>query len=370
MGNIKSIGFPRIDKEISEKRDFTPEFFENLVGNNLLVLEKGYGEKLGFTESAYTEANEHITFREREEVFKSDVLIVIRSPELEWLHKMRDGSTLISMLHYETRPKYLKVLEDKKINAFSLDAIMDDANKRLVVTYELTAFAGVKSAFEAHKNLIDSNQKIDGPLTVSIVGIGNLGVLSGRFSFEMYRNLNYEQLGFKGIVVRYLEKDITQHHSSMEKQLRDTDILIDATRRPDPTQVIIPNNLISSLSENAVILDLSADPYDMVNGKIQLKAIEGIPHGTLDKYVFEKQDRFVKNMIPESVQSEHFRSTVSCNAWPGVLPKECMDIYSEKMLPLVNLLIRQDFQVESDSSDFYERALFRSTILYHKTTQA
>lgn len=141
-----------MDKEKGEKRDFLPDFFKKLNGYDVpIFLEKGYGEKLGYSPSEYLNVNENITFVERKTVFKQDLVIVIRVPEVESLELMESNSGLLSMLHYDTRPVLLEKLKENEIQSFSLDSIVNDQNQRLMVSYEMTAFGGIHTAFTEMK---------------------------------------------------------------------------------------------------------------------------------------------------------------------------------------------------------------------------
>lgn len=360
---ILSLGFPKMKKERGEKRDFLPDFFKRFLCDDISIyLEQGYGSQLGFSEEDYVKANSGIIFSEKDEVFKQHLIVVIRSPEFDDIEKMRPGSGLLAMLHYETRPYLIDLLKRKQIYAFSLDSIVDDNNERLVVTYEMTALGGIHTAFsklnEQHKEKMILLNK---PIKVTIIGMGKLGMQAGRISFGEFNEYELGKKGVAGISVQFLEKEIMEHPSSVKEILERTDLLVDATKRPDPTRIIIPNDLLGSLPENSIILDLTADPYEKRENGYQVKAIEGIPHGSLDQYIFEVEDS-AWNDIPSVVQSQNRRITISCNAWPGVMAKECMNVYADKMWPFIKLIGEKGFQMNINSDDSYERALKRSTI--------
>ena len=63
-------------------------------------------------------------------------------------------------------------------------------------------------------------------------------------------------------------------------RLHATDLLIDATLRPDPSVPVVPNGWLSVMPQHAVLLDLAADPYDATALPPTIKGIEGVPHGT------------------------------------------------------------------------------------------
>ncbi len=367
MERVRSIGLPAMHKERGERRAFLPSFVKRLSDLDVdVVLEHGYGERLGFSETDYCLANPRTKFGSREEVYGQDVIVVLRAPEFEDLKRMQKGAFLFSMLHYDTRPALVKVLADAGIQSFSLDSIADDSGSRLVVTYELTAGGGVREAFRQAENrwpdFYCANRR---PTFVTILGMGHLGVQAGKASFAMGDpsiKSKAEQHGVRGVIVTYLERDVTKHPSEVNRVIAETDILIDATRRADPTEFVIRNAQVGYLPEHAIILDLTADPYDTRTKPIQVKAIEGIPTGTLDQYVFEPDDP-VYDSIPAEVDSKHRRVVVSCNAWPGVSPIECMQVYEEQLLPMISLVCLKG-GVEERSADPLERALYRSTLDY------
>lgn len=147
-------------KEDGEKRDFLPPFFADLAEVDVNVyLEEGYGEKLGYSKNDYLDCLPRIQFVSAEHIYKQQLVVVIRSPEIETIRTMSPGSGLMTMLHYDTRPVLLQALKDHGIHAFSLDAIVDDDFKRQVVTYEMTAYGGMREAFRALAESPDNDTK-------------------------------------------------------------------------------------------------------------------------------------------------------------------------------------------------------------------
>jgi hypothetical protein len=57
--------------------------------------------------------------------------------------------------------------------------------------------------------------------------------------------------------------DLTWHEDYMLGRLEETDLLIDATRRADPSRSVVPNAWLAALPADGVILDLACDPYDL-----------------------------------------------------------------------------------------------------------
>ena len=139
---------------------------------------------------------------------------------------------------------------------------------------------------------------------------------------------------------------------------------MDATQRPDPSKPVIPNAWIAWLPQHAIITDLSVDPYLLADDPPVVRGIEGIPQGSLDKYVFQAGDPDWDRTVPASIPSQERRTVVSCYSWPGIFPEECMRHYGEQLTPLLKRLARSGYAGLSIKGDFFERALYRGTLKY------
>ncbi len=123
------------------------------------------------------------------------------------------GAALVAMLHYESRLKLVQKLKKCGIISYSLDNIVDDNNKRMVVSYEVTAWNGVHAAFkELEKRRRDFYSPNREPFLVAIMGMGNLGIQAGKASFrfgdeEIFKKIRERRL--PGASVVYLEKEVT-----------------------------------------------------------------------------------------------------------------------------------------------------------------
>jgi alanine dehydrogenase len=169
--------------------------------------------------------------------------------------------------------------------------------------------------------------------------------------------------GVPGVQVTVVDHDLTSNEEFMLEHLRRTDVLIDATQRPDPSQVVIPNRWIGEMPGHAVLLDLAVDPYDCEHEPRTVKGIEGIPHGNLDQYTFMPDDPAWDATVPDCVDSANRRATATCYAWPGIRPQECMQVYGQQIRSLLRNIVRVG-GVESISLDgrFFQRAMARALL--------
>lgn len=368
---MKKIGFPRMHKEINEKRDFLPKFFKRLINEKAeFFLEKGYGSGMGFSEDDYLHENPNLKFVDNKDCFAKDIVVMLRAPEFYELEIMMPGSILVSMLHYPTRKRRTEFLKKKNIHGVSMDLVRNDLMERIIVNYNGTSANGIQLAFhELSKSMKNFYSKDRDVINVSIIGLGMVGLAAAKAA-KIYGshqiNERMKKAGAKGVLINMLPRSITSDKAEMVNMLKKTDILVDASSREITSEYIIENEMIKHMKESSIILDLSADPYLTDVDPIQVKAIEGIPTGTLDKTVFYPDDEEY-NSIPSTVSTINRRTVVSCNAWPGLNPIECMKLYGKQMTPVMKMIIRNEIrEIDEHSDSFFLRAIYRGSIDYHE----
>lgn len=372
---VQSFGFPKMHKEKQERRDFPPFLFAKLrkYGYLEFSLEEGYGEAMGYSKEDYVKENPSIMFCNHEECFQKEGVVVLRAPSFDDLELMKPGTVLFSMLHFDTQEYRNKMLLSLGLTCFSMDGLVDDYNRRLLVNYIGTAGAGVKVAYSELKSRWKGFFLIDRkPIRVSIIGLGELAQKAAKW-FEILSDSDFldcsAQQTCRGLYVRLLPRSITRDREVLDSILRETDILVDASKRVDTSEIIVHNESVSLLPNHAVILDLSADSYEPHGFSVQVKGIEGIPTGNLDEYIIEIDSNLYES-IPPTLKSQNRRLVVSCNAWPGIEPRSCMDLYSKQIIPFIVLISKKDFsELDLESDDLFERALVRSSLDYFLSVQ-
>ena len=364
-----SIGLPRMHLEPGEKRVFLPEFIAELQKIGFEVfLEHEYGSSIGLTEQDYLKFAERTKFTNLEQIYQQDHILVLRYPGDELVRMINPGACLISMLHYPTRPQRVALLSFQGIHAISLDSIKDDSQRRLVENLPSVAWNGMRISMEALKDVYPGSgfEHPQRPaLRVTLVGAGAVGkhVIQAAVS---YGDPQFRQKMFledvPGVMVQVIDYDLTKHADIIREIFSNTDILVDATQRPEPSQPVIPNAWIAWLPEHAIITDLSVDPYTLDTHPPVVRGIEGIPQGSLDKYVFHADDPEWDLTVPPSIPSTERRTVVSCYSWPGIFPEACMEHYAKQLLPLMKRLFKKGYAGISPQGDFFERAINRATL--------
>lgn len=363
------IGLLRIHHEPGEKRDFLPSFVKRMVQDGAeIILEEGYGSGMGISELEYLNAAGKVSFSTLNDVLAQEYVMVLRCPPENEISLMKPGSCLISMLHYPTRPLRIKFLKSRNLEAISLDSIKDDSDRRLVENLRAVAWNGLEVAFNVFRDIYPLNQfeAIDRPpIRVTVLGAGAVGkeVVQAAVNYgnvELHHEL--ARRGIPGVQVTVCDYDLTPHSEFMVELLQNTDILVDATQRRDPTSPVISNNWIGFLRPHAVIVDLSVDPYDCTVEPPYVKGIEGIPQGNLDQYIFPPDDPAF-DRLPACVSTHHRRYVVSCYSWPGIRPKACMEVYGRQLAPVMRTLIQKGgLENINPKGRFFERAITRARL--------
>jgi alanine dehydrogenase len=360
-----TIGFPRMHKEPGERRDFLPPLIGMLAGLGAEVfVESGIGSGMGYTDIDYMLGpNVHAT--DEETTYRQDVVVVLRAPEGRY-ELLRPGATLVSMLHFPTRPARVRMLERLGVEAISLDTIANDEGRRMVENLRSVAWNGVASAFAALERQWPA-LTVPGrpPVRVTIMGAGQIGKHAVEFATKYgddARNELFIRNGLPGVEVVTTGRNLTRNKDYLRARLSITDILVDATQRHDPSVPIIPNGWLALMPEHAVICDLVVDPYLLDTEPRVVRGVEGIPQGTLDQWEFGPDDPAWAD-VPTEVPHDHRRTTVSCYSWPGVRPEPCMHVYGSQLAPLLGELVRGGGRDElAASTTYHGRALWRASL--------
>jgi len=372
-----TIGLARMHLEYGERRDFLPSLVADLEKSGAQVfLEYGYGSGIGFTEADYLKLAPNTQFVSHEEVYKKQMVLVLRCPTNIELELIQPGACLISMLHYPTRPQRVTQLKSLGIEAISLDSLKDETGRRLIENLRAVAWNGLEVGFQVlHRTYpspgLESHERA--AIQATIVGIGAVGMHAVQAASRYGKEKLWQALaarGVPGVQVTAIDYDLTKKEELMKEILSRTDILVDATQRPELSQIVIPNEWVGLMPEHAVLVDLSVDPYDCSANPVEVKGIEGMPQGNLDQYVFMPNDT-VYDHIPGCVSVNHRRHAVSCYSWPGLHPKQCMALYGAQIRPIFRAIIgRGGVQNIDPQGRYFERAIGRALLSRWESVEA
>ena len=361
---LRSVGFPCARHEAAEVRELLPSFLQFLrqFGLDRVVVEEGYGARMPVDRSEYERAYPGLEHGSCDAAYAQELVVVLRCPAEADLRRLRRGAVLLSMLHFPTRPGRVLLMEELGVTGVAMDQITDDLNRRLVENLEAVAFNGLRVGMQTLESMwpgFKSPQR--GPLQVTVLGGGAVGAHAVRAAVRYGDDAVRAELktaGVAGVLVTVLDAELTSDAAVLESVLRRTDLLVDATLRRDATVPVVRNAQLTHLPLHAVIVDLSVDPYELERTPPVVRAIEGIPQGNLDHFVFPVADPAWAALDPRI--PHHVRRTVaSCYSWPGIRPVECMKVYGAQLEPVVRALIDRGVALPTPDSTMAQRATTR-----------
>jgi alanine dehydrogenase len=252
------------------------------------------------------------------------------------------------------------------LKTISLDSIVDQNDVRLVENMKAVAWNGLEVAFGLLEERWPDLIRPDGqPIQTLLLGTGMVGkhaVDAAVHLGNIERNNQHLENGGPGAVCCAVGRNLTYHRDEMIELLKEIDILIDATQRRNPSEPVIPNELIQYMPPHAILLDLSVDPYLPDAHPPVVRGIEGIPRGNLDKFVFRPDDPEWEDTVASGVPTTYRRTAVSCYSWPGFHPEACMTHYAQQLHPLMPVIFEKGYDDLSLDGGYFEQALYRATL--------
>jgi alanine dehydrogenase len=363
-----TFGFPLMHLEEGERRAFLPLLMSYLdqAGAQTIVVEEGYGEAMGVPISAYRDASSKVKVGSYQDCLGQDVVVQVRCPPEDALATLEPQTILVAMLHYPSRPSRVALLSQIGVRCVSLDSVADDLGHRLVQNMQAVGWNGMRVAFaELQRSYRRFASPVRGPIRATILGAGEVAGHAVRAAtqygdVDLHRRLMAQNV--LGVAVTVVDHDVTWNENSMLSRLEGTDLLCDATRRGDLSHAVVPNQWLEVLPQHAVLLDLAADPYDFAVEPPEVKAIEGVPQGSLDHYVFPTDDPAFDALDPR-VDTTNRRASVSCYSWPGVDPLRCMEVYSRQLEPVLHVISDRPIEDwDGEHGSYYERAVARAEL--------
>ena len=205
-------------------------------------------------------------------------------------------------------------------------------------------FQAVENAFHAANCCYQERSE---PLRVLILGSGEIGKLAANTAIKFTD---------RPVVVSIVGRSVTRDPKLLAPLLKETDILVDASKRNETRKSIISNHQLALLPEDALIIDLSADDYDVNVSPIKSK-FEGTTGNWTNMVSFKT--KLIKAFLRGFNQP---RILLSCYLLGD--PNRCLDRYETQLDPFIRLLARDLPEPSLDSDNPYERALARGSYAY------
>lgn len=118
------LGIPKETREGENRVAISTEVTKQMVkAGHQVRIAAGAGYKAGQLDESLKAAGAEIVADNAAVFSTSDVVILVNPPTLEQAAQIKEGAALISFLYAYTQPELVKVLCERKISAFSMDAV-------------------------------------------------------------------------------------------------------------------------------------------------------------------------------------------------------------------------------------------------------
>ena len=267
------IGLPK-ETHFQEKRIcLTPDAIAAIVANDHRVLiEKGAGEKAGFSDSDYSEAGAELT-DDKNKVFGCPIILKVEPPSLDEIELINPKTILITALQLKTRDKiYFEALAKKKITALAFEFIKDEAHSYPAVKAlsEIAGTASVLIASELMANNELSNGMLFGnisgvpPAEVVVIGAGTVGEYATRSALGLGANVKVFDTSITRLRNLQVKVGRPLYTSTLQpkylmKALRRCDVAIGALKGTNRAPVVVTEDMVGKMKNGAVIIDVSID---------------------------------------------------------------------------------------------------------------
>ncbi len=267
----------------------TPQVVVRLVEQrHRVAVETGAGSGAGFDDDAYRASGAEVV---EDPYVDAEVVVVVGPPAPEEIHRMPEGSTLIGFLDPFASPDLVRVLTDRRITAFAMEAIprsavaqtMDALSSQATAAgYEavLLAAAAVPRFFP----MLTTAAGTIPPVKLLVLGAGvaglqaiatarRLGAVVSAYDIRPTVKEQIESLGARFVAAPVDESaaaatgyakevsDDTQRRQmdALAPHVADTDVLITTAQIPGlPAPLLVSREMVEMMHPGSVIVDVAA----------------------------------------------------------------------------------------------------------------
>lgn len=262
---MKNVGFVISHKENESRRALVPDDVNKIKNPSCLLLEKSYGDVLGFSDEDYRAVGARIVSRET--AMAADIVCDPKIGDANYLSQLNEGQIVFGWVHAVQNRDITDALLDRKLTAIAWEDMFESNRHIFYQNNEIAGEAAIMHAFQAH-GLFPRDAK------VAILGRGNVA----QGAIRALSMLGADVTCYS----RYTEK-------LFNKEVGKYDVIVNAilwdTKRKDH---IIYREDLSRMKRGALIIDVSCDR----NGGIETSVpttiedptyvVDGVTHYVVD----------------------------------------------------------------------------------------
>jgi NAD(P) transhydrogenase subunit alpha len=281
-------------KEITpdEKRvALVPESVKKLTDKGFKVfLEKGAGDKARYPDLSYKESGAEVLETAKDTLSHSHIILKVQPPTPEEIEAINPDSFLIGFLQHYKYPERIKMMADKKINAFAMELIPRITRAQSIdALSSQAAVAGYKAAIIAANMssrffpMLTTAAGTIRPSRVLVIGAGvaglqaiatsrRLGAIVEAYDVRKAVKEEIQSLGAKflespivaegagGYARELTQEEKDMQHRFMAENIGRSDVVISTAQVPGKrAPIIITKDMVEKMKPSSVIIDIAAE---------------------------------------------------------------------------------------------------------------
>jgi alanine dehydrogenase len=269
------IGIPRERRESEYRVGLTPIGVQLLTAEGHAVyVERDAGVGAGFGNRDYEQAGARIVYQPQEAFGRADLVLKIARPTAEECEWLREGQTLMGLLHLAAaRRSRVETLLEKGVTAIGYEMIQADDGS-LPVLSPLSQVAG-RMVVQVAATLAQNDRGGKGillsgvpgvpPAEVVIIGAGTLGTFAARafagIGAQVYL-LDRDLARLQAVDTMLGGRAVTMvsHEFNVRKIVKFADVLIGAVLIPGQrSPLVVTREMVQTMKPRSVIIDMSID---------------------------------------------------------------------------------------------------------------
>ncbi|MCH9614310.1 MAG: Alanine dehydrogenase [Chlamydiia bacterium] len=267
------IGIPKEVKNHENRVGATPAMVYALVsGGHEVLIEKGAGERIGFSDAMYEESGAKIV-EKAIDVYSAEMIIKVKEPQPSEYGYLKEDQILFTYLHLAPDPEQTKALLEAKVVGIAYETVIDK-DGRLPLLTPMSEVAG-RIAIQAGASALQMAGGGRGvllggvpgvaPGKVMIIGAGVVGTNAAKMAMGLGANVTIldrslnrlrelDELYGARLTTMYSTPQVIKEHA------RHADLIIGAVLIPGKmAPKLVDKQTISEMKKGAVIVDVAID---------------------------------------------------------------------------------------------------------------
>ena len=273
------IGVPKEIKNCENRVSLIPSSVKTLTeSKNVVYIEKGAGEKIGFSDEMYEQAGAKILGTAEEIYAKSEIIVKVKELQKEEYALLKNGQTVLSYAHLAIEPQLLDVLLKKKVTTIDYETIQmtDGSLPLLMPVSEIAGRVSIQIGARLLENTYGGAGKLLGgvpgvyPSEVLIIGAGVVGIHAAKVALGMgaivtMLDISPEKLRNAAKLFQGRVNTAMSNKYNLEKFIKTADLVIGSVLVPGTVAPhIITEDMVKTMRKGAVIIDVSIDQGGIV----------------------------------------------------------------------------------------------------------